>query len=72
MHELAERIRRLTGSQSPLVFRELPEDDPRQRRPDISKAKMLLQWQPQVSLDDGLAQTIASIRERLAANADSP
>jgi dTDP-glucose 4,6-dehydratase len=57
--EFAERIRRLTGSRSQIVFEPLPQDDPKQRRPDISKAGRILGWAPQVSLEEGLRQTIA-------------
>ena len=56
--EFAERIRRLTGSNAPIEFKPLPEDDPKQRQPDISKAKRLLDWEPRVGLEDGLRQTI--------------
>ena len=59
MLELAERVLRLTGSQSKLIHFPLPEDDPKQRRPDISKAKELLGWAPTVALEEGLARTIA-------------
>ncbi len=59
MLELAERVLRLTGSQSKLFHFPLPEDDPKQRRPDISKAKELLGWVPTVALEEGLARTIA-------------
>jgi UDP-glucuronate decarboxylase len=55
---LAEKIIELTGSASRLVFESLPDDDPRRRCPDITKAKTLLQWEPHVPLDDGLRQTI--------------
>jgi len=59
MLEFAERIQRLTGTGSTIVFEPLPEDDPKRRRPDISKAKRVMGWQPVVSLEDGLSKTIA-------------
>ena len=59
MIELAEAIRDLTGSRSLLVHQPLPQDDPRQRRPDISLAKSVLGWEPKVPLRDGLKPTIA-------------
>jgi UDP-glucuronate decarboxylase len=65
MLELAEWVIRLTGSGSKLVFRPLPMDDPKQRCPDISKATALLGWEPKVSLEDGLKETIAYFRTRL-------
>jgi nucleoside-diphosphate-sugar epimerase len=61
--EMARLIRRLAGSRSPIVFRPLPVDDPRCRRPDISKAKRLLGWKPKVSLAQGLPKTISWFRE---------
>src|SRR5215471_6262825 len=57
--EFAERIQRLTGSRSGIDFRELPQDDPKQRKPDIAKARELLGWEPWVGLDEGLAKTVA-------------
>jgi UDP-glucuronate decarboxylase len=63
MIELAEKVIALTGSDSRLEFRPLPQDDPRQRQPDISLAKeMLGGWVPQVELDEGLARTISHFR----------
>jgi UDP-glucuronate decarboxylase len=59
IRELAERVIELTGSRSRLVHRPLPPDDPRQRRPDITKARALLGWEPTVPLDEGLGKTIA-------------
>jgi len=56
--ELARKIIAMTGSKSAIVMRPLPEDDPRQRNPDISKARSLLQWEPKVPLDAGLEKTI--------------
>jgi len=58
MLELAEKVLRLTGSKSKIVFGPLPQDDPKQRKPDISMAKAKLKWQPKVSLDDGLKLTV--------------
>src|SRR5580704_889170 len=56
--EFAERIRRLTGTTAALEFKPLPQDDPKRRQPDISKAKQVLGWEPQVSLEEGLRDTI--------------
>ncbi len=60
--ELAQLIVRLAGSQSPIEFRSLPVDDPRQRRPDIARARKVLGWQPEVPLEDGLARTLEYFR----------
>lgn len=65
--ELAERVIALTGTRSRIVFRPLPGDDPRQRRPDITIATTELGWVPRVALDDGLARTVAYFRETLSA-----
>jgi len=62
MLELAAEVQRLTGSQLPLVRRPLPADDPKQRQPDITKARRLLGWEPQVPLAAGLARTIEYFR----------
>jgi dTDP-glucose 4,6-dehydratase len=56
--EFAEHIRKMTGTNSTIVFHPLPEDDPKQRQPDITKAKTLLGWEPKVSLEDGLRETV--------------
>jgi UDP-glucuronate decarboxylase len=58
MLELAEKIIHLTKSKSKLVFMPLPQDDPKQRQPDISMAKRELGWKPEIELDEGLARTI--------------
>lgn len=60
--DTAKKIIAATGSQSSIVFLPLPEDDPKRRRPDIRKAKELLNWQPQVPLEEGLAKTIEYFR----------
>lgn len=65
MLALAEQVIRLTGSGSRITFQPLPEDDPRQRQPDIARARTLLGWEPQVSLEDGLRETIAYFRRVL-------
>lgn len=57
MLEFAETIKRLTGSSSPIVYRPLPQDDPRRRRPDIARAKEVLGWEPSVPLEEGLRMT---------------
>lgn len=59
MLQLAERVLALTGSSSKLVFRPLPQDDPKQRQPDITQAKAVLDWQPTIALDNGLEKTIS-------------
>jgi dTDP-glucose 4,6-dehydratase len=64
--EFAHRIQELTGSDREIVFEPLPEDDPRMRRPDISKAKKILAWEPKVSLDQGLKETVEYFRNLAA------
>ncbi len=64
--DLAQKIIELTGSSSQIVHKELPSDDPKQRRPDISLAQTILGWAPTVPLEQGLADTTAYFRERLA------
>jgi len=63
--EFAERIRALIGAEVEIVFEPLPQDDPKQRRPDISKARRLLNWEPKVSLEDGLRDTLAYFRTQV-------
>ena len=65
MLELAQKVLRLTGSKSKIIFMPLPQDDPRQRQPDIALAQEKLGWQPKVSLDDGLKETVAYFRALL-------
>jgi len=62
MIELAETIIRISGSKSRIEHRDLPVDDPRQRRPDITRARTLLGWEPQVGLEDGLQRTLEYFR----------
>ncbi len=64
--QFAERIIELTRSDSRILYEPLPTDDPKRRRPDISRARELLGWQPEIALDDGLSRTIAFFRESLA------
>ena len=65
MLEFAEAVRKAAGGGGKIVFQPLPRDDPRQRKPDISRAKRLLGWEPRVSLEVGLGKTIAYFRTRL-------
>jgi UDP-glucuronate decarboxylase len=71
IRELADLVIELTGSSSKMIFRPLPQDDPRQRCPDISKARELLGWKPTVALRDGLVKTI-SYFDRLLASDKAP
>lgn len=64
--EFAERVRALVGSDAPIVFRPLPQDDPKQRCPDISKARRLLNWEPKVGLAEGLKLTFDFFRQQVA------
>ena len=63
--EFAEKIISLTGSSSEIVYKELPKDDPTRRRPDITKAKTVLGWEPVVTLEEGLTKTIEYFKGRL-------
>ena len=71
MLEFAREIVAATGSQSRVVFRPLPQDDPKQRRPVITKAQTLLGWEPKVPLREGLVDTIAYFRKRLGARGEN-
>ena len=63
--EFAERVRALVRSEAPIVFKPLPQDDPKQRCPDIAKARRVLKWEPKVNLEDGLRRTYDYFRERV-------
>lgn len=65
IHELAEIIIRLTNSQSKIIYKDLPQDDPKQRKPDISLAKKRLNWEPMIQLETGLLKTIQYFKETL-------
>jgi dTDP-glucose 4,6-dehydratase len=65
LKDLALKIKKMTGSKSRIVYKPLPQDDPKQRRPDITRAKKLLKWTPKVPLDVGLAATIEYFREHI-------
>jgi len=61
--ELAQTIIRLTGSSSPIIYKPLPQDDPRLRRPDTSRAQRILGWEAKISLEEGLRKTIENFKE---------
>ena len=63
--ELANAIIKLTNSKSKIILKPLPTDDPLRRKPDISSAKENIDWEPNVSLDDGLQQTIKYFQEKI-------
>jgi dTDP-glucose 4,6-dehydratase len=65
--ECAERVIAITGSKSKIRYEKLPQDDPKQRRPDITKARKLLQWEPKIPLDEGLQLSLEYFREAVAA-----
>ena len=65
IEEIAKTIIKMTGSASKLVYRPLPEDDPRVRQPDITKARTLLGWEPKVGLEEGLSKTLEYFRPRV-------
>jgi dTDP-glucose 4,6-dehydratase len=66
IHDFAERVKALTGTNSPIAFEPLPQDDPKRRCPDIAKAKKLLGWEPKVGLDEGLRLTLDYFQKQLA------
>jgi len=65
VHQIAEKVLELTGSKSRIVFEPLPEDDPRVRRPDIARASRLLDWKPEIPLEEGLRRTIDYFRSQI-------
>jgi dTDP-glucose 4,6-dehydratase len=67
--EFAERVRTLLGSSVPIIFEPLPQDDPKQRCPDISKARRLLGWEPKVNLEEGLRRTLEFFQRQFAPGA---
>jgi len=69
--ECAQTVLEITGSKSKLCFVDLPVDDPARRRPDITKARTLLGWEPQVQLKDGLRKSLEFFRSKAAHGADA-
>ncbi len=69
IEQIARTIISLVGSTSRIVYRPLPQDDPKQRQPDITRARTLLGWQPQVDLEEGLAKTVGYFKSKLSAEA---
>jgi dTDP-glucose 4,6-dehydratase len=65
IEEIATTIIRMSGSKSQLVHKPLPVDDPKQRRPDITRARTLLGWEPHVQLEEGLAKTLEYFRRKV-------
>jgi UDP-glucuronate decarboxylase len=63
--ELAEKVLQITGSKSKIIFESMPEDDPKQRKPDITQAKSILGWEPKIQLEEGLKNTIAYFKEQI-------
>lgn len=66
--ELAQTIQKMVNPDAEVQYKPLPQDDPRRRKPDITKARKFLDWEPEVQLQDGLTKTIADFRDRMAAN----
>jgi dTDP-glucose 4,6-dehydratase len=65
IRQFADEILRLTGSKSQIVFRPMPPDDPKQRKPDISLAKKLLGWEPKVNREEGLKKTLEYFKAKV-------
>ena len=68
IRQLADMVIALTGASSKIVFRALPEDDPKQRCPDIGLAQKILAWEPRVQLEEGLLKTIAYFEQLLSSD----
>jgi UDP-glucuronate decarboxylase len=66
--ELATKVQNLIDPSAKLKFEPLPQDDPRRRRPDITRAKTLLNWEPTIPLDEGLKLTVADFQSRISAS----
>ena len=66
IRQIAETIITMTGSTSQIVYKPLPTDDPKQRRPDITRARTRLGWEPKVQLEEGLTKTIAYFRTKIS------
>jgi nucleoside-diphosphate-sugar epimerase len=65
--QIAETIIKMTGAKSTIIYKPLPTDDPKQRRPDITRARTLLHWEPKVQLEEGLIKTIDYFRTKVGA-----
>jgi UDP-glucuronate decarboxylase len=70
--QLAQAVQKMVNPDAEIIFKPLPQDDPRRRRPDITKAKSLLDWEPTVALQEGLKLTVDDFRDRLAAPEEQP
>ncbi|MFY9752161.1 MAG: UDP-glucuronic acid decarboxylase family protein [Candidatus Acidiferrales bacterium] len=67
IREFAERVKALVGAKVDIIYQPLPQDDPKQRCPDISKARRVLRWEPKINLEEGLQRTLEYFREKVAA-----
>lgn len=67
IREFAERVKALVGAKVDIIYQPLPQDDPKQRCPDISKARRVLRWEPKINLEEGLRRTLEYFREKVAA-----
>ncbi len=63
--EFAHQVLKLTGAKSEIIFEDLPQDDPKQRKPDITKAREVLGWEPKIELEEGLAKTLEYFKSRV-------